>query len=545
MSTSAMLPAPATPPHAAEPLESAALRRYALLARHGRDIMLFVRRLDGRIVEANDAALEAYGYTRAELLARTIHDLRGQSADALTTAQMAQADARGIRFEAVHRRKDGTTFPVEVSSRGAEDEGDRTLVSVIRDVGERRRTDEALRQGEAQLRTVVENLIEGVVVADLGGTLLHWNRAALEMHGFEDQADCRQRLTDLARIFQLWTLDGQLVPVEEWPLNRVLRGELLHELELQLRGRRCDWARTFSYGGRLVREADGRPIMAMITIRDVTERQQAAAERERLTLELATARRLESVGRLASGVAHDFNNLLAVILSCAHAIQDDLAEGAPASPEDVAEIASAGAKARELTRQLLAFARRPVPPESIDPGSVVRESEKAVRRVLAEDVELVVATDPQGWMVRCDRAQLEHALLNLAVNARDAMPRGGRLTIETRALELDEAFVAANPAARRGPFVRLTVLDTGQGMTPEARAHAFEPFFTTKPFGQGTGLGLAAVYGVVQQAEGFILVESQPGLGTSFQLHFPRSAEARRADAAVATSPGPDAASRW
>jgi PAS domain S-box-containing protein len=500
----------------------AALRRYAILAHHCRDVMLFVRRDDGRILEANEAARAAYGYSRDELLARTIYDLRERASEGLTSQQMAQADAHGLRFETIHRRKDGSTFPVEVTSQGALVEGEHTLVSVIRDISERRRAEVALRQSKAQLLTIVENLHEGVVVSDLDGNLLHWNRVALDLHGFETLDECRTELPRLARIFELSTLDGQVLALEDWPLARILRGEPLGEVELRIRCRAGGWERIFRYGGRLVRDPEGGAEMAVVTVRDVTERKQEEADRERLQVQLADARRLESIGRLAGGIAHDFNNLLAVILSCARAVRDDLASGAPAEPEDLEEIEAAGVRARDLTRQLLAFARRQASePAPLDLNAVVRGSETLLRRVVGDAVELAVDLDPALAAASCDPVQLEHALLNLVINARDAMPRGGRLRLATANAQVDERLLASRPGLRPGPYVHLSVADSGLGMTPEVRAQVFEPFFTTKPEGQGTGLGLAVIYGVVKQCGGFIQVESEVGRGTTFDLYLP------------------------
>jgi signal transduction histidine kinase/CheY-like chemotaxis protein len=251
-----------------------------------------------------------------------------------------------------------------------------------------------------------------------------------------------------------------------------------------------------------------------------------AAER-RLQEQLLQAQKLESVGRLAGGVAHDFNNLLMGILGYAEFLEEGIRAGAP-ELEDLAEIRRAGERARDLTRQLLAVARKQVTePGVLDLNEVLRESEKLLRRVLGEDVELVVTLAPDPWPVMADPTQLQQVILNLAVNARDAMPHGGRLVLETGNLEVDARHAAAHPGLRPGPHVRLAVSDSGQGMSPETRAHAFEPFYTTKPVGEGTGLGLATVYGIVTQAGGHVGVESEPGRGTRFDIYLPRTSEVR------------------
>jgi len=274
------------------------------------------------------------------------------------------------------------------------------------------------------------------------------------------------------------------------------------------------------------RDLDGRIVGVIGNARDITERKHGEeALREQLSLkeQVRQAQKLESVGRLAGGVAHDFNNLLTVIFGCVEGLRADAGRGSPARLEDVEEIQAAGERARDLTRQLLAVARRQViAPVSLDLNELLRRSEKLLRRLLGEDVELVVDLEPGLWWMRGDPSQVEQVVLNLAVNARDAMPRGGTLTLRTR-----NAPRRGEPADRDAhpDEVRLVVQDNGVGMSAEARAHLFEPFFTTKAPGQGTGLGLATVYGIVTQADGHVHVESAPGHGTTFELRFPRTLE--------------------
>jgi two-component system cell cycle sensor histidine kinase/response regulator CckA len=274
------------------------------------------------------------------------------------------------------------------------------------------------------------------------------------------------------------------------------------------------------------RDLAGNVVGVIGNARDITLRKEGEdALREQLALkeQVRQAQKLESVGRLAGGVAHDFNNLLTVVLGCAEALRRDAADGLPASAEDVEEIRAAGERARDLTRQLLAVARRQVvAPVPLDLNAVLRKSEKLLRRVLGEDVELAVDLQPDPWRIRADEGQLEQVVLNLAVNARDAMPRGGKLTLRTRN---GGGGGGTASGAERGE-VCLAVEDSGSGMTPEVRAHLFEPFFTTKPPGEGTGLGLATVYGIVAQAGGRIHVETAAGRGTTFELWFPRTLDA-------------------
>ena len=269
-----------------------------------------------------------------------------------------------------------------------------------------------------------------------------------------------------------------------------------------------------------VRDASGAIRSYVAVKRDIT----AEMETQR---QLQDVLKLESVGRLAGGIAHDFNNLLTIILGGAEFLKDNLRGAGAVSMEAVDDIRAAGERARDLTGKLLAFARRQViEPVPLILNVLVRDSERLLRRLLREDIVLVVNLEAGLWTTRLDPTQVEQVLLNLATNAGDAMPGGGRLTIETANFEATEMHAALHPGIRPGPYVRLVVQDSGMGMTPAVVARIFEPFFTTKPVGKGTGLGLATVYGIVKQSGGFIRVESEPGYGTSFELLFPGATEA-------------------
>jgi signal transduction histidine kinase/CheY-like chemotaxis protein len=273
--------------------------------------------------------------------------------------------------------------------------------------------------------------------------------------------------------------------------------------------------------GDLERDADGRPLRLVGTIQDITARRLAEQAQEALAEQLRQAQKLESIGRLAGGVAHDFNNILVVLLGCAGALRQSQEEGRPPGPEDVEELEEAAQRARDLTSQLLAFARRQVvAPVVLDLNGEVRRAERMLQRLLGEDVRLVLRLQPDLWPSTFDPGQLQQVLMNLVVNARDAMPGGGQLTISTANVETAEPAAAGwrGTAVPEGPQVRLVVEDSGQGIPPELWPRIFEPFLTTKPIGRGTGLGLATVYGMVQQAGGAIRFRSSPGQGTAFEI---------------------------
>jgi PAS domain S-box-containing protein len=282
----------------------------------------------------------------------------------------------------------------------------------------------------------------------------------------------------------------------------------------------------------------GEGATAIVVVHDLSEAKESERRRDeelaRANREarIAQSRRLESLGQLAGGVAHDFNNLLGVILNYADFVADELEEGTSVHT-DVVEIRKAAERATELTRQLLIFSRREtIKPAPVDLNGVVHDIERLLRRTIGEDIELDVRLAPETPAVLVDPGQVEQVLVNLALNARDAMPDGGRLVIETREVELDRDFLQEHPDASPGRYVRLSVQDSGTGMEPEVAARVFEPFFSTKRKGEGTGLGLATVYGIVTAAGGLITVYSEPGEGTVFRVHLPA------VDSAATPAPG-------
>ncbi|MDB5313122.1 MAG: Blue-light-activated protein, partial [Gemmataceae bacterium] len=247
------------------------------------------------------------------------------------------------------------------------------------------------------------------------------------------------------------------------------------------------------------------------------------------------AQKMEAVGRLAAGVAHDFNNLLTIINGYSEIVLDTLPAADP-NRDLLAEIRNAGERSAGLTRQLLAFSRQTVLESRVlDPNALVRDAEKLLRRLIGEDVALTAHLAPDAGRILADPGQLEQALVNLCVNARDAMPEGGELTVRTR----NEDVGGDRPDARPGPYVVITVTDTGHGMDEATKARIFEPFFTTKGVGQGTGLGLAMVYGFVRQSGGFVAVESEPGRGTRFDVYLPRASAAPKPGSGVVPGPVP------
>jgi len=281
--------------------------------------------------------------------------------------------------------------------------------------------------------------------------------------------------------------------------------------------------RNMLLNARKIRQAEDGPECILLAIEDVTERKRAVAEQEILRKQLIQAQKLESVGRLAGGMAHDFNNMLSIILGYGEKILNQLHHGDPLL-DDAKEIVEAGKRSAALTRQLLAFSRRQtLQPEVLDLNAVVRNLEKMLRRLIGEDINLELSLSEDLERVMADPGQIEQVIMNLSVNARDAMPKGGNLIIETANAELDEAYALNHTGVKPGKYVLLAVTDTGCGMDKDVLSQIFDPFFTTKEKGIGTGLGLSTVYGIVKQSEGNIWAYSEPGRGTTFKIYLPQT----------------------
>jgi PAS domain S-box-containing protein len=346
---------------------------------------------------------------------------------------------------------------------------------------------------------LLEQVQDAVTVTDLEGRVLYWNEAATRLYGFCAEEMVGQPL--------LCRFPPKVQPEVERVLREIVAGA---DFSGEYEDYRKDGSRVW-VDLRISRIADaaGRPVGILGLARDISQRRLLQAQ-------LWQAQKMEAVGQLAGGIAHDFNNLLTIINGYSEMVLEALPPQEPLR-ELVAQIKMAGERSAVLTRQLLAFSRKQVlAPQRIDLNEVVRDTEKLLRRAVGESVSVVMRLAPARLPIQADPGQIEQVLLNLAVNARDAMPHGGELVVETQELPADEKAPGTAPSA-----VLLIVRDTGCGMTEEVQRHIFEPFFTTKEPGKGTGLGLAVVHGIVQQSGGSIRVESTLGLGTTFQIAFP------------------------
>jgi PAS domain S-box-containing protein len=477
---------------------------------------------DGRLIMVNQRACEMLEYTESELLQHRLTELYAPGElERLPPAWDQLSRTSVVLRERRLMRSDGSSLDAELSVRRTE-EG--LVQATIRDITERRRAEEALRSEHALLESILATSVAGILVVAPEGRVIFLNRTA-EAALSITRAELADR-TELPSGWRFLTPDGDLLPEAARPARRVVAtGQPVQDVRLIVE-RPDGQRRLLSINAAPIRDSARKISSVVLSLSDITEQQraqQAIVEREE---QLRQSQKMDSLGRLAGGVAHDFNNLLTVIRGYADVLSGELSGEDPRLTE-VREICRAADRATSLTRQLLAMSRRQVlQPREVDLNGLVQEMERMLRRVLGADIHIETESGPElGW-VRADPGQLEQVLLNLTVNARDAMPQGGTLTIETSRVLLapggEEPLAQGVPP---GDYVVLRVADTGIGMAKETLGKIFDPFFTTKPVGEGTGLGLSTVYGIVQQSNGSITVESEPGRGTQFRVFLPRIPE--------------------
>ena len=491
--------------------------RYRTLFEYAPDGILIANR-DTRFIDANDSICRMLGYSRDELIGL-------YAADIVVIAEMpyiAPAVASIIAMSDYHRewqlrRKDGRVISVEMIATSMPDGN---ILAMLRDVTARNEAAESLRLTEERMRFALQHAHVGVWDLDYRSGTLRWS-------------DVMEAQYDIAPGTFEGTFDafiGCMHPDDRVSVLEIVGKAMQTGADFSVLNRtvRADGeVRWLSGTGRILLDQDGRPLRAVGISQDVTERRMLEARFQQ-------AQKMEAVGRLAGGVAHDFNNLLTVILG----FSEMLLEGAGADHPrrvEITEIYKAGARASELTRQLLAFSRQQIiEPTLLDLNVILADMRPMLARLIREDVSVQLHVGRELALIKADRSQLEQIVINLAVNAQDAMPRGGTLTIEAANIELDEQYPGLHFVVAPGAYVVLTVKDSGTGMTPEVQARLFEPFFTTKDVGKGTGLGLATVHGIATRSGASVTVCTELGRGTSFQVYFPRAAPAEAIAGAAA-----------
>ena len=500
-----------------------AIRNLAAIVESSEDAIIG-KTLDGTITAWNVGAERLFGWPSSEAIGRPVgFHIPPDRHDEMRVILAKIRRGESIKqLETVRLRKNGARMEVSLSISSIHGAAGEVVgaSSIARDITERNHAEKELRKSEERFRRLFDSNTIGISVAELSGKVLEANDAYLAMIGYSRE----ELLSGVVR----W--DG-MTPAEYRFKDQIAVEQLQRTGVAQ------------PYEKELIRK-DGtrRPLLIGIAMLEASEKSIIAytvdlSERRKLEEQFRQAQKMEAVGQLAGGVAHDFNNLLTVILGYSDLLAAKLDPGTRRF-EELDEIRMAGERAASLTRQLLAFSRQQVLERKVlDVNDLIADLEKMLRRLIGEDVQLVTVLSPALRRVNADAGQLEQVIVNLAVNARDAMPRGGRLTIETANVELDEACSSRHATVQPGSYVMIAVSDTGVGMNGETLAHMFEPFFTTKERGKGTGLGLATVYGIVKQSGGSVWVYSEVGKGTTFKIYLPRAEEGARAEPVPAAEP--------
>jgi len=472
-----------------------------------------------RFLYVNDGALQNLGYTLNEIRQLDAIVFRPE----FTNEQLREVvrplldgTRQRLVFETVQRRKDGTEYPVEAHLQLVGEGSQRVFLAILNDITERKRA-------EAELEASRQALLEAQTIAHVGdwqldpSTLLFtWSNEAYAIHGIAPGTPLSH---DTYRLL--------IHPDDQERVLATMRDAIQgtdREFSLEYRILRSDDSeRTIFVTGKTTIDANHRVNSIRGIMQDITERKRAEAEKQAIQLQLLQRQKMEAIGELAGGVAHDFNNLLTGILGNIAIIRDTMPHADPLQ-ENVSQVDVAARQAAELTRGLLTFARNAVVvPSPVCINDAVESGLSILRQSLPPAIEIVRDFEGSAWNVLVDQAQMTQIILNLGINARDAMRGKGRITFFTRNRQIDEQYVEQHPLARTGEYALLRISDSGPGIPPEVMPHLFEPFYTTKPAGSGTGLGLPIVYGAVKQAGGWITVDSPAGSGATFEIYLPRT----------------------
>ena len=462
----------------------------------------------GIYLDVNARLCEMLGYTRDELIGMDASQIvAGSELAHVQPALDTIVNTSDYHREWQLRRKDGSVFVADVIATLMPDGN---LLAMVRDVTDRDAAAAAVRSAEERMRFALEAAGVGVWDMDVESGALTWSDMFVVHHGLK-RGVAGGALEDLL---------ARIHPQDRETVVHAMRSvnEAAAEFTLEYRAIWPDgMIRWLNGAGRIIVGQHGEPVRAVGVSLDVTARHILEAQ-------LQQSQKMDAVGQLAGGVAHDFNNLLTAVLGFSRLVRDSLDHEDPRIA-DIDEVIQAGVRATALTKQLLAFSRKEViKPVAVDVNALIENTHTMLRRLIGEDIEVVLGLGRDVAAIYADPGQLDQVLMNLAVNARDAMPSGGRLTIETANIDLDASFGSKHGPVEAGSYVMLAVSDTGIGMTEEVRARLFEPFFTTKDRGRGTGLGLSTVFGIVKQNGGYVYVYSEPGHGATFKIYFPRLA---------------------
>jgi PAS domain S-box-containing protein len=471
---------------------------------------ILISNAEGRIVLVNGKTETMFGYQRDELIGQTIETLlpercRDRHVRHRQDYNLApHARLMGLRQNLVGRRKDGDEFPIEVSLSPADTDAGRLIISMVNDISARNKAEEEGKHSAERYRSLFQNAVFGIFRSTPAGYFTDANPALCSMLGYSSAEELLQK----GSTFDVYQNSSQRLAVLE-ELNR-------HD---RITGFDAVWKRrdgkpvTVRLSGHTARNAQGEISAFEMLAEDVTQR---------VTLEeqLRHSQKMEAIGRLADSIVHDFNNLMAVISAQSELVLD--LEDLSSIRQETKVIQTTAERAAGLTKQLLAFSRKQeIEPKVFSLNDILRNVDQMLGRLLSEDIELKTVLAPALGNVLADPGQIEQVVMNLVVNARDAMPNGGALTIETSNVDVDAFYARDHLDVAPGPYVILAVSDTGVGISAEVRSRIFEPFFTTKPAGHGTGLGLSTVYAIVKKVHGHVWFYTELGRGTTFKIYLP------------------------
>ena len=483
--------------------------RYRRLFETAKDGILILDFKTGQIVDVNPFLIEMLGYTHGEFVGKKLWEIGPFKDISASRSAFSELQTKGvIRYEDLPlETKDGRRINVEFVSNVYPVDGTQVVQCNIRDITERVRAEAALKISETHHRSVFEGAVHGIYRGTLDGRFLDVNPALVAILGYSSAEE----------VLKLSASQDVFSEPEE-ALRLLHKWQLTAEIEEEVQWKRRDQRLiTVRLSGRVLRTENQRAVGLEVIAEDVTERRA-------LEEQLRQAQKIEAVGQLAGGMAHEFNNYLGIVLGYSELLLEE-AGTTEGLRRNVAEIEAATQRAASLTRQLLALSRRQVlEPKVLDINAVVWETHKLLRRLIPGNIDLVPVLEPNLQPVKVDPAQIQQILINLVVNARDAMPQGGKVVIETANVELDEEYAGRHIELQPGRYVMLGVSDNGSGIDEQTKARIFEPFFTTKQEGKGTGLGLSTVYGIVRQSGGHITVESALREGTRFRIYLPPTA---------------------
>ncbi|HTZ17108.1 MAG TPA: PAS domain S-box protein [Dissulfurispiraceae bacterium] len=484
------------------------LQRFRALLDQSNDMVFLLQVPSAGIIDVNESACRQLRYTRDALLACSLYDISDEKTLAPLKLLFKDGQAGVLdseTFDALLCGSDNSLVPVEIAVKLVAFAGALYAVASVRDISERRSAEAALRESEEKYRTLFEESRDAIFMSTPEGKYLDINPAGVELLGYSSKEEMLS--VDIDK-------DIYVDPADRARFKALLDSNgFVKDYEIEMK-RKDGKKMTFLSTVTAVRNEAGEIIAYRGIRRDITEH-------KRLEQELRQAQKMEAVGQLAGGIAHDFNNILTAIMGYGSLLHMKLSSDSPLRAY-IAQILESAGKAAEVTHSLLAFSRKQIMnPRAVDINEIIRRVERLLTRLIGEDIEIYTELADEPVCCMADSGQIEQVLMNLATNARDAMPSGGKLHIRTQLVKGDGALNGPAGFGKSGTYVLISVSDTGMGMTKETVEKIFEPFFTTKETGKGTGLGLAMAYGIIRQHDGYIDVNSEPGKGTTFNIYLP------------------------